>query len=447
MTKNLSVKIIISLVIALASVITPETNLLAYHKLPPKKIIVIGAGLSGLAAAQNLQQKGYDVLVLEAKDYIGGRVKSETVNGERYELGASWIHGDKNNPLADILKKEGASLIPTEWSAIVYYKNGKRIEFAEDPLEGFYSHIEDFKEENGKDISLDEVWSAFAKKNKLTKDETNDFRSLLAFDIETETGADLKNISAREYEEEQEMKGGDKLVTGGYDLAIKYLAKNLNIKLNSAVNKIEDDGDKAIVTTAAGEVFSASEVIVTVPLGVLQKGSITFMPELPAYKQKAIKSLQMGNLHKTFLSFEKKFWEDADVISIFKNNETKWSSFINLEPVFKKPVLLVLHAGENAKSLEQKTEIEIGQEAYETLKTIYPNAMEPSTVVTSKWHADSFTLGSYSYVPVGASLTMYDDIGKPFGRIHFAGEHTTSEFPSTTHGAYLSGLRAANEIQ
>lgn len=413
------------------------------------KIIVIGAGISGLSAAKNLQDRGFDVAVLEAKDYVGGRIKTETIGGEKFELGASWIHGDKNNPVADILKQEGKDLVLTPWETSAIYKDGKKIELDEESkLSGFYNILENEKVNGEKDVSLQEVWNKFVEKNKnkYSENELQDLYHLLGFNVNTEVGTDMKNISTWEYEEEAEMQGGDKIVLGGYDTVINHLVKGLDINLNTIVTKVEDTGSGVKVYTKNNEVYEADQVIVTVPLGVLQKGSITFSPELPEYKKTAINSLKMGNLHKTFLTFESKFWDDVDTISVLNGDDTKWGDFINLEPILHKPVLLVLHAGENAESLENKSDTEIDEAAFRALQSIYPNAQKPKMVVTSKWYADPFTLGSYSYVPVGAKLSYYDDIAKPYGNIHFAGEHTTSEYPSTTHGAYLSGIRAAREI-
>jgi monoamine oxidase len=412
-------------------------------------IIIIGAGISGLSAARNLRDRGFEVTVLEAKGYVGGRIKTETIGGEKFELGASWIHGDKNNPVADILKQEGKDLALTPWETSAIYKDGKKVELdEEDKLSGFYSILENEKENGDKDISLQDTWNRFVEKNKnkYSENELKDLYHLLAFNIDTEVGTDMRNISTWEYEEESDMKGGDKIVLDGYDAVITHLAKDLDIQLNKVVIKVEDTGNGVKIYTKDNQVYEANEVIVTVPLGVLQKGSITFSPELPEYKKTAINSLKMGNLHKTFLTFESKFWDDVDTISILNSDDTKWGDFINLEPILHKPVLLALHAGNNAISLENKSDAEIGEAVFKALQSIYPNAQKPKLVVTSKWYADPFTLGSYSYVPVGAKLSMYDDIAKPYGNIHFAGEHTTSEYPSTTHGAYLSGIRAANEI-
>jgi monoamine oxidase len=83
----------------------------------------------------------------------------------------------------------------------------------------------------------------------------------------------------------------------------------------------------------------------------------------------------MGNLHKTFLTFESKFWDDVDTISILNSDDTKLGDFINLEPILHKPVLLALHAGNNAISLENKSDAEIGEAVFKALQSIYPNAV------------------------------------------------------------------------
>ena len=237
------------------------------------------------------------------------------------------------------------------------------------------------------------------------------------------------------------------MVAGGYDKVINHLSKGLDIHLSTVVTKIVDKGDTVLVHTKDGEVYQASSVIVTVPLGVLQKGYITFSPAFPTKKQIAVDSLKMGNLHKTFFIFEDIFWDDIDTITIIDSQNVKIADFINVAPAFKKPILLALHAGDSAKALENLSQDELGDLAFRALQTIYPEAKKPLYTASSSWHADAFTLGSYSYVPVGASLSMYDDMAKPYGNIYFAGEHTTSEYPSTTHGAYLSGIRAAKEVQ
>lgn len=407
-----------------------------------KKVIVIGAGISGLAAAHDLHAKGHEIVVLEAKDTIGGRIQSTTVNGQKFELGASFIHGNQKNPVAALLEQEGIGLSKVNFDDIVVYKNGQKTEVSDD-LEPFFSFTEKQKNTLGKDRSLLTTWQSFNGSGSANADELF-YR--LRIDNQTEIGTDIANILTLQYDEEDELKGGDYLLKGDYDTVIKTLAKDIDVRLNHIVTSVKDTGTGVTVKTKDGKVFTADDVIVSVPLGVLQKGSITFEPQFPAQKQKAVDSLRMGNLHKTFLVFNDVFWDDATTIGIMHGDGTKWGEFINIAPINGTPILLALHGGADATSLEGISDEAIGQQAYEALKSAYSNATRPTSVVTSKWYADPFTLGSYSYVPPGATLSMYDDLAEPYGRIHFAGEHTNNDYPSTTHGAYLSGKRAASEI-
>jgi monoamine oxidase len=412
------------------------------NTISPKKVIVVGAGISGLATAHELHAKGNAVTILEAKDVIGGRIQSTKVNGQNYELGASFIHGNQNNPVATILEQAGVSTSKVDFDNIVVYKNGHKTEVTDD-LEPFFGFVEKQKNQLPGDQSLLRTWQTYSSSRTAN---ANELLYRLRIDTQTEIGADLSDISTLQFDEESGLNGGDYLVTGGYDKVISALSKDIDIRLKHIVTTIKDDGNRVIVSTANNETFTADEVVVTVPLGVLQKGSITFEPVLPKEKLFAVGKLKMGNLHKTFLTFDHVFWDNTTTIGIMRGDGTKWGEFINLAPATGTPTLLALHGGADATSLESLSDAVIGQQAYEVLASAYPKATRPTTVVTSKWYADPFTLGSYSYVPPGASLDMYDTIAEPYGHIHFAGEHTNSSYPSTTHGAYLSGIRAAKEI-
>lgn len=410
-----------------------------------QRVLVIGAGISGLAAARTLQDAGVEVVVLEAKDRIGGRIYTTRIDGESYEMGASWIHGDRKNPVAAILQEQGVSLVRTNWNRGVVYRNGKRQDIDED-LEPYFSLVRAFKRTDAEDTSLFALWEQFLQEGALSDDSKRDLWYRLKIDTETEVGANIADISAKQYGEERGLAGGDHLVVGGYDHVIQTLAKDVDVRLAHPVTAIEDTGDGVRVTTVEGSVFEADATVVTVPLGVLKAGKVSFMPPLPEKKLRAIDALGMGNLHKTFLSFDHAFWDDVTYIGIMRPDDTKWAEFINLEPALGRPVLLALHGGSDAEAVASFSSGEIGDRAMAALRTAFPDAPQYTGLVTSQWSADPYTLGSYSYVPPGAALSMYGDIAAPYGAVHFAGEHTNAEYPSTTHGAFLSGVRAAREI-
>ena len=410
-------------------------------------ILIIWAGISWLAAAKELHHAGKDVVVFEAKEKIWGRIHTEVIDGTAYELGASWIHGDKNNPVAEILKEQGNTLIPTDFDDTLEFQNGKE----QDGVDGedFYEYAYEQTETLKNDISLAECLENYIKKYKLSIQEQELLLYRVKIDMETEYGTSLKNISLFSLDAGKEMKGGDKLVQGGYEKVIRYLAKDIDIRLDTPVSKIVQTQTGVLVSDTFGNTFSGSKVIVTVPLGVLKKWIIQFEPALSPEKLEAISKLGMGNLHKTFLVFEKNFWDNVTVIDRFQSDSedmSLWGEFFNLEKLMGKPILLALHGGEAAHIIGQKDETILRKEAYTSLREIYPQATMPLRVITSPWHDDTYAQGSYSYLPVWIEEGIYHLLANPEGRIYFAGEHTHPDFPSTTHGAYLSGLRAAKEI-
>lgn len=411
-------------------------------------IIIVWAGISWLVAAKELHHAGKNVVVLEAKEKIWGRIDTQTQSGMSFELGASWIHGDQKNPVADILKKEGNTLILTDFDNSTQHINGKESEEdedAEDFFEYAYEQIETLED----DISLAKCLQNYIKKYKIAGAEKEYLLYRVKIDMETEYGTSLQNISLFSLDAGKEMKGGDKLVQGGYEKVIQYLAKDIDIRLGTPVSTIVQTQTWVLVSDTSGNTFSGSKVILTVPLGVLKKWYISFEPVLSTEKLQAISSLGMGNFHKTFLVFDKSFWDDTTVIDIFDTdieNSSLWGEFFNLETLMGKPVLLVLHGGEAALEIEKKDTETLKKEVFEVLRSVYPQAQIPKKVISSEWHKDEFTQGSYSYLPLWGEELLYDLLAKPEGKVYFAGEHTSKDFPSTTHGAYLSGIRAAQEI-
>jgi monoamine oxidase len=405
-------------------------------------VVVVGAGIAGVAAAKKLQEAGLEVLVLEASANIGGRICSQVVDGEIFEMGASWVHGDSHNPVGDILKKEGCKLELTNFEDVkIYSSEGREALQDLDALDDFSDFLEENLEE---DISLKQAVDQFllfqngAQKSDILKKK-------LEMDLRTEVGSDLDKVSAKGILEEGGFGGGDKLVVGGYDKVFKSLKNGLDIRLNQEVQQIIQKENKVKVVTKEGDIYIAKKVIVTVPLGYLQKEKIAFTPKLGDKKEEAIKSLGMGNLHKTFCIFENNFWDDKTVIDIFDESNL-FEEFINLQHIYNKPILLTLHAGSEAETLTKLSEGEIIENVHNKLKNIYKDAIKPTRVITSSWAENNFTYGSYSFLPVGVSRGIYRELGRSERNVFFAGEHTSFEYPATTHGAYLSGLRTAQEI-
>ena len=405
-------------------------------------IIIVWAGISGLAAAKELENAWKQVLILEAKDTIGGRIDTKTKSGTTFEMWASWIHGDQKNPVADILKTQGNSLTYTDFDDLKTYINGKEVN--KESEEDFFEYAEDYP-----DKSLQKVFDLFTEEYNITWKEKEYLLFKLKIEIETEFWAGLDKLSFSSIDQWKVLNWWDKLVWGWYEKVIQYLSKWLDIKLNTPVSKIIQSQTWVQVYDTKGGLYTGEKVIVTVPLWVLKKWAIQFEPALSKEKLQAISSLGMGNLHKTFLVFEKSFWEDItalDRLDTSKATSSLWWEFINLQKLTGQPILLALHGGESAKEMEKKDTKTIKKEVLSVLKDIYPEAKEPIDIITSEWHKDNYTLWSYSYLPVWVDGIVYDILAKREGKLYFAWEHTNADFPSTTHGAYLSWIRAAKEI-
>uniref|UniRef100_A0A0R3RSK8 Amino_oxidase domain-containing protein n=1 Tax=Elaeophora elaphi TaxID=1147741 RepID=A0A0R3RSK8_9BILA len=264
------------------------------------------------------------------------------------------------------------------------------------------------------------------------------------------------------------------------DGLIKFLIALCNgshICLDHVVQKIEYDGGRVNVkclTSGTREVvFSADCVLCTVPLGVLKRSvrnrnnAPLFHPELPRWKVDAINSLGFGNVNKIMLFFEKPFWENTRVFGQISDTmlvilitevmdwcATSRGEMFMFQAHRDKPILIALVSGDSANALEEAPADAIVYQIMNFLSSVFGPACpkEPTDVIITRWRADCFSCGAFSYVPPNCLLDAYDNLAAPVkdstgcNRIFFAGEHTCQEHPGTIHGAYLSGLREAGRI-
>lgn len=229
------------------------------------------------------------------------------------------------------------------------------------------------------------------------------------------------------------------------------MAEWLTIQTGNRVTAIDYNNSGVIVTYNSGSTMSADYVIVTVPLWVLKKWVIQFIPDLPDYKQKAIDWLDMWLLTKTFLQFDRVFRDadqDNDIIKYTDHHEWARPFWVNAYKYTDTPIILGLNGGSYAKQLETKTDSEIVAEAMKSLKSMYGNNIpQPTHYAISRRSLDENTYWAYSFVPVWASDKYYDDLAQPIAnKVFFAGEATHKDHHSTVLWAYLSGKREAKKI-
>ena len=417
------------------------------------EVIVIGAGMAGLAAARQLADRDYDVILLEARDRIGGRTWTDNSLGLPLDLGASWIHGVNKNPMTTLADKINAPRVVTDYDSITRYKSdGAELSNQEDAdidalLEQFAEQVAVWQEEADNDASLQDALDMFISNKRFSREGMMNLLYAVNTALEHEYGADISDLSLWEFDQDGELKGEDVIFPNGYGQLAQSLADGLDIRLNYIVRRVEYSSDGARVTTDQGT-FEAKAVLVAVPLGVLKQNAIAFEPSLPGWKTESINRLNMGVLNKCYLKFPEVFWdEESHLLGYVSEEKGRWCEWVNFAALIDQPILLGFNAGEFGYEIESWSDEEIVASAMQILRTIYGDSIpNPEGYIITRWGRDPFAFGSYSHIPPFASGADYDALAKPVENLFFAGEATHRQFPSTVHGAYLSGQRAAEEI-
>lgn len=432
---------------AAAGLATPLLSRRAGGQTREADVVVIGAGLAGLAAARALTDAGYDVIVLEARSRIGGRLVTDRSLGVPFEVGAGWIHGPVGNPVTDLARAAGArTFVTDDDNLVVYGPDGRPYEDAalaagERALADAYRRIDATLE---RDVSLEEALRTHAP--SVLADPLTDWMSSAFTEFDTAGPRGL--LSAMMFDEDEAYDGADVILTGGYDGIVGPVARGLDIRLGEPVRRVSwSAGEGGEVRTDAGT-YTASFVICTLPLGVLQSGAVTFDPPLPSGHAGRLARQRMGNVTKIALEFDAPFWPvDIQYAGIVTQPLGRWNYWLNYRTFSDANVLLGLSLGGYAAQAEALDEVAMTADAMAVLAQAFgPGLPAPRRVLQTRWSRDPFSLGAYSTAPVGIAADDFDGLAAPVGEVLvFAGEHTTFAGHGTTHGAWLSGLRAAEQ--
>ena len=417
------------------------------QKQQPKRIIVVGAGISGLTAAKRLQENGFQVLVLEAQKSHGGRIKTDYSKGHPIELGASWIHGPNNNPVTKIAKKvEVKTYLTDDNSLKIYDSKGKLLDNKTSNIEyeKYVNALTQIEKSSNKNESFEKVF------HEKYSDKSSDdlWQYMLSAYLEFDVGGDISNLSSKYFYYDEEFNGEDKIITNGYNLITDHLAKDLNIQYYTKVDSIKYENDKVEVISEYQK-YKADAAIVTVPLGVLQKEKIKFIPSLPDKKIEAIKRLKMGTVNKYILKWDSAFWDTkTQYFGITTKEKGAFNYFMNCKTFQDKNILMTFSFGNESIELENKSDSTIKEQIMKNLKLMFGNNIPyPNFMIRTKWNSDNFTFGSYSYASVGSKKNDFKTISKSIkNKVFFAGEHTSQDYRGTVHGAYLSGIREAENV-
>ncbi|MDO9302615.1 MAG: FAD-dependent oxidoreductase [Anaerolineales bacterium] len=417
-------------------------------------VLVLGAGIAGLAAARTLADNGWSVIVLEARDRIGGRIWTDSSFGLPLDLGASWIHGVKGNPITKLAQEFGAKTVVTnEENGVVYNFDGSEMSDSEyvkikDLFESIYEEVAKLQESADDDMPLQQAFDQVIADRDLSAEELHRLQFIIQGNFALELGADPDNLSLWEWDQDEEFGGDEVVFPGGYRQITDGLANGLDIRLGEMVTGVSYGADGVQVETSSG-MFLADKAVVTFPLGVLKQAGVKFDPRLPESKQSAINRLDMGVLNKVYLKFSKVFWDaGVETISYVGEEVGEWCDWLSFETYVGAPVLMAFHGGAKGYAIEEFSDDEIIAGAMKTLRVIYGDEVpDPEGFLITRWGQDPLAFGSYSHIPPFASGDDYDALFEPVDDVlYFAGEATSREYPATVHGAYLSGVAAAEGI-
>lgn len=433
-------------------------------------VIIVGAGLAGLAAARQLLAFGFKVIVLEGRNRPGGRVYTQKMgqkgNYAAVDLGGSVITGIHANPLGVLARQLSIPLHKVRDKCPLYNPEGQpvareidsKVEFIFNRL---LDKVTEFRQIMGEcaadDISLGSVLERLRQLYAVaTSTEEKQLLDWHFANLEYANAGCLSHLSAAYWDQDDpyEMGGDHCFLAGGNWRLIEALCEGVPIFYEKIVQTVRYSNE-GVEVVAGDQTYQADMVLCTVPLGVLKKKTIKFIPELPERKLEAIGKLGFGLLNKVAMVFPYVFWgEDLDTFGcLSKNSSTRGEFFLfySYHTVSGGSVLVALVAGEAARSFEYTHPSTLLHRVLSILRGIYgPKGIDipnPIQSICTKWGNDPLSYGSYSHVRVHSSGSDYDILAENVeNRLFFAGEATNRQHPATMHGAYLSGLREASCI-
>ena len=424
--------------------------------------VVVGAGIAGLTTARLLAGAGLRVTVLEARDRIGGRVHSDRSGDTVTDRGASWIHGINDAPLHAVTEAFGMRTVeftvgsyqPDSRPIAYYDPDSRRLDddavaaFAAD-VHAFDDALPMFVAKIGAGVSYGEATEAALTALGWDEARAQRVREFARHRTEEQYGVWIDELDAHGLDDD-ETDGDEVVFPDGYDQLATHLADGLSVTLNRAVAHIRWDEDGVTVIDAADEETSAARVVVTVPVGVLKSGTLSFDPPLSEPVAGALDRLEMNAFEKVFLRFGSKFWDEG-VYAIRRQGPAAqwWHSWYDLSALHGAPTLLTFAAGPCARAVREWSDEEIATSVLDSLREIYGDVVpEPTRIDVTRWQDDPFAHGSYAYMTVGSTTADHDVLATPVGGgvVHLAGEATWTDDPATVTAALESGRRAASNI-
>ena len=417
---------------------------------PNKKVIIIGAGFSGLAAAYQLKKKNIDCVVLESRNRIGGRVFSHNITNDLViELGGEWV-GNSHTRIQELCEEFKLELVNNQFETHLMYK-GKY-----SPA-GQWAYSEPWDK---KMTSLLEEYPNLTDADKEMLDKTDWWRYLVqngcnGRDLEirelldnTDFGESIRHVSAfaalAEYAESSEKNEMDLKIKGGNAMLAHKMAEKIgaeNILLNHTVTKIEQ-GTKVKVHCADGKILEADKIICTIPTFALQK--IDWQPGLPSIQTAALKELQYARINKHAMLYNRRFWkaEDFDMIT---DQTPHYFYHATKNQDSKQGVLISYSTGDKAAVMANQSNEFNAKMVRDTLAPHFGRNLKIKKQVNYYWGTDDYSKGAYAMYGKDQWFRVRPILAESFLHTHFAGEHL-ADWQGFMEGAINTGEEAAAKI-
>ena len=434
-------------------------------------VLIIGAGAAGLTAARDLATAGVKVILIEARERIGGRVHTHHNSSIiPVELGAEFVHG-RHPQLIQVIENSGTPLCDVtrnHW----YFEDGVL-----NDSHDFWSKLTalmDLLNPEGPDRSFQDFLNSIPNDEAAVRAKVAATRYVEGFHA-----ADVDRVGVhgliKANEGEDEVDGTHSFrVLGGYEVVTETLfeqarAHGAALNLNTILKELRWSRNQVEAVCIADkrlQRFSGSHAVVTLPLGVLQakyhqRGAVRFVPELPHSKQAAIEGIAMGHAVRITLLFRERFWEKLDLPSTERRVNLRQLGFFHLPEAplpnwwtllpLRVPMMVGWVGGPDAERFAGRGEEYVVEQALASLQQILGVSQERLRKLlvdsyTHDWSADPFSRGAYAYLPVNGLEAQYTLAGGVDDTLFFAGEATSVGNIGTVHGAIASGSHAAAEI-
>jgi len=457
-----------------ASLILP--SLTFFNSVLADEIIVVGAGLSGLTVAYELEKNGHDVTVLEASSRIGGRMYTlydQFEQGQFAEAGGELLDAvHVHNNLHNYIQQFGLQLEEVGYDHVdegAYFLDGQLIPY------------DQLKKVMGRKVNreFNRFWDELAALGEQVQNPKKPQKSANAAQLDAMSVADWLDSLALiphartladqyitgEYDSPEALSAlflaqqvktyanvKDKHVeifriSGGNSLLPKAFAQNIkgNIKLNMPVTDIQQT-KTGVRVIANGDAFKADYAVVTTSLPAMR--NIRFIPALPAKKAQATQELNYGAHTKVMLQYSKRFWLDNNLGGDTASElPIGWTWEATDQQAGSTGILIAYSSGKHADANRFATEAELIEQMRSQVQVMYPESSRLFIKAeVQSWNRETWTQGGYTAYGPGQVTQFWGVFKQPFGKVYFAGEHTDNLYPGYLEGAVRSGQRVARQI-